>query len=275
MPHQAKDEGQRIISVTTMDANEDRRAPPAGENEGEEPMVNWRGNWVPEREGIALKHVFDEMKDYFGQPETDPKVNFKIPNLRQVNGDPNLWRGEVEFTYQIERNPFTLDYMSIDVCIDLTPKARVSNMENYCSTWLYAYLPCYTVEKIEEYFEVGTGWRPSGKGTVKDENRDIVHFEAQLNVRPQPEPSFWVANDEEKKKFTRIGTIREAADDPANHFIFRCIGIFMVSAEVRGHSGVEPRPGFGNEASLTFTLVSARTLGVVDSVAPIVYRPRR
>ncbi|KAL7457816.1 hypothetical protein ACHAWC_009349 [Mediolabrus comicus] len=254
-----------------MDEN-DRREPAA---DGEEAMVNWRGNWVPEREGIALKHVFDEMKDYFGQPENDPKVNFKINNLHQTADDPNMWRGEVEFTYQIERNPFTLDYMSIDVCIDLTPKTRSANMEGYCTTWLYAYLPSYTMEKIEEYFEVGTGWKPSRRGSCLDENRNIVHFESQLNVHPQPEPSFWVANDEEKKKFTRIGTIREAAKDPANHFIFRCIGIFMVTAEVQGHSGVQPRPGFGNESSLTFTLVSARTLGVVDSVAPIVYRPRR
>ena len=31
--------------------------------------VDWRGNRVTEKEGMALKHLFDDLQNYFGQPD--------------------------------------------------------------------------------------------------------------------------------------------------------------------------------------------------------------
>ena len=53
----------------------------------------------------------------------------------------------------------------------------------------------------------------------------------------------------------------------------RGVAMFSVSLEVEGTPNSRPDPRVGNEANLVFTLVSARTWGITDSVAPIVHAP--
>ena len=40
--------------------------------------IDWRGNQVTEKEGIALKYLFDDLQNYFGQPHGEPNVIFNI-----------------------------------------------------------------------------------------------------------------------------------------------------------------------------------------------------
>lgn len=93
----------------------------------------------------------------------------------------------------------------------------------------------------------------------------------------QSEPGFWIADEDDNKQFHRVGSVHEASKDPSNHFLFRCVGIFAVTAEVaRDSSGTHDASASEEkeEARLTFTLINVRTEGIVNSIAPVVYNPR-
>mmetsp|Transcript_21828 Transcript_21828/g.35978 ORF Transcript_21828/g.35978 Transcript_21828/m.35978 type:complete len:395 (+) Transcript_21828:96-1280(+) len=270
--------------------------------------VDWRGNRVTEKEGMALKHLFDDRQDYFGQHDGQPKVSLNVGRLRQEadgeaddsvtgNGSPlkdngamtmtgsTIWRGNLEFTYKMNyRNRDTsqkLHYMAMDVCLDLMPKKELKlgghDMSEYCRTWMYAYAPRYTVETFLRYFEEGTGLKASTNGLVLDEEQKIVHFEPKLLTDPQSEPGFWIADEDDSEQFKRLGSVHEASKDPSNQFLFRCIGIFAVTAEVarssrrtHGASAINEK----EEARLKFTLINVRTEGIVNNIAPVIYNPR-
>ena len=72
-----------------------------------------------------------------------------------------------------------------------------------------------------------------------------------------------------------VGSVQGVAAQPHQQRIHRGLGIFSVSIEVEGTSNFEPIPGVGNEAKLSFTLVSVHTWGITDCVAPIVYAPSK
>lgn len=72
----------------------------------------------------------------------------------------------------------------------------------------------------------------SSNGLVLDEEQKIVHFEPKLLTDEQSEPGFWIADEDDNKQFHRVGSVHEASKDPSNHFLFRCVGIFAVTAEV-------------------------------------------
>ena len=203
--------------------------------------IDWRGNQVTEKEGIALKYLFDDLQNYFGQPDGEPNVTFNINSHQESDGETDgssssknnsaassTWRGILEFNYKMNyRNRDTsqkLDYMSMDVCIDLKPKKKLNfgghDTSEYCRTWVYAYAPRYTIETVLRYFETGMGFKTSSKGLVLDEERNIVHFEAKLLVEPQPQHGFWIANEDDSKQFTRVGTVHEASEDPGYQFLF-------------------------------------------------------
>ncbi|KAL7500108.1 hypothetical protein ACHAWT_009495 [Skeletonema menzelii] len=142
---------------------------------------------------------------------------------------------------------------------------------------MYAYAPRYTVETFLRYFEEGTGLKASTNGLVLDEEQKIVHFEPKLLTDPQSEPGFWIADEDDSEQFKRLGSVHEASKDPSNQFLFRCIGIFAVTAEVarssrRTHcaSAINEK----EEARLKFTLINVRTEGIVNNIAPVIYNPR-
>ena len=263
--------------------------------------VDWRGNRVTEKEGMALKHLFDDVQDYFGQHDGKPKVSLNVGRLHQeADGEADdsmkkddwamagstIWKGSLEFTYKVNhRNRDTsqkLHYMAMDVCLDLKPKKELNfgghDMSEYCRTWVYAYAPRYTVETFLRYFEKGTGLKASSNGLVLDEEQNMVHFESKLLTDPQSEPGFWIADEDDSEQFQRLGSVYEASKDPLNQFLFRCIGIFAVTAEVARSSSVTNGASASDkkeEARLTFTLIHVRTEGVVNNIAPVVYSPRR
>jgi hypothetical protein len=263
--------------------------------------IDWRGNQVTEKEGIALKYLFDDMGNYFGQPDGEPRVIFNIKSFdkksddetdggggssNHFSADKAVWRGSLEFNYKMNHKnrdtSLNLDYMSMDVCIDLKPKKQLNfgghDMSEYCRTWVYVYAPRYTIETVLRHFEAGTASKVSSKGLVLDEEQNIVHFEAKLLVKPQPQHGFWIPNEDDSKQFTRLGTVHEVSQDPAYQLLFRCIGIFAVTAEVARSSSSKPSDSAVSgkeEARLIFTLVSTRTEGIVNNIAPVVYNPRR
>ena len=266
------------------DGADQRWLPPANNNRDRK-TVNWRGNQVGEKEGIALRNLFDDLQNYFGQPQEDPKVTINIHLDRNSDDEGEIdakadylsvrKKGKLDFTYKISyKNRETsqkLEYMSMDICLDMTPKKKLNfgghDMKDYCRTWAYASAPRYTIETFLRYFETGTGLNASSKGLILDENRNMVHFEAQLLTRPHPEPIFWV--EDEGKEFKRVGTVHEASQDPRYQLIVRCVGIFLVTAAVARN-----RSGGKEEVRLSFTLVSVRTQGFVNNLAPVVYDPR-
>mmetsp|Transcript_5854 Transcript_5854/g.9773 ORF Transcript_5854/g.9773 Transcript_5854/m.9773 type:complete len:80 (+) Transcript_5854:1-240(+) len=75
--------------------------------------------------------------------------------------------------------------------------------------------------------------------------------------------------------FSRIGTVQEVNEHPHQQRVHRGVGIFSVSMEVEGSPNFKPTPRAGDEANLCFTLVSVRTWGVTDCVAPIVHAPNK
>ena len=261
--------------------------------------VDWRGSRVTEKEGMALKHLFDDMQDYFGQHDGQPKVSLSVGRLHQeADGEADdsmkkddwamagstIWMGSLEFTYKMNhRNRDTsqkLHYMAMDVCLDLKPKKELNfgghDMGEYCRTWVYAYAPKYTVETFLRYFEEGTGLKASSNGLVLDEEQNMVFFEPKLLTDPQSEPGFWIADEHDSEQFQRLGSVYEASKDPLNQYLFRCIGIFAVTAEVaRSSSGKPCASNEKEEARLTFTLINVRIEGVVNNIAPVVYSPRR
>lgn len=265
--------------------------------------VEWRGNRVTRKEGIALKHLFDNMQDYFGQPNGEPNVSLSIGRFhpgQEVDGETDSrrkdnsavasstmsWKGNLEFMYKVNHRDrdtsLKLQYMAMDICLDLEPKKHLNfgghDMSEYCRTWMYAYAPRYTVETFLKYFEDGTGFKASGNGLLLDEEQNIVTLD--LLIEPQSEPGFWIADEDDNKQLKRVGTVHDAYQHPSNQFLFRCIGIFAVTAEVtrsssRTHDDDASAINEKEDAQLTFTLMNVRTEGIVNNIAPIVYNPRR
>jgi hypothetical protein len=250
-------------------------------------MVRWRGNLVHEKEAKALRHVFDNLQDHFGHQRPDPRVRFFNKSLTHpgsVGGLNQMWNGELDFTYDINGDQCDLAYMSMDVCVDLAPKLVHKHgqpmLKGYGTSWVYVYLPDTTFEKIKSYVKVGTGWDVSDEGTVHDRNRNLVAIEASMHHQEgQPKPSFWVVKDKDASgsdiSFSRIGSVQEVNAQPRHQSVHRGVGIFSVSMEVEGSPNFEPTPDTGDEANLVFTLVSVRTWGITECVAPIVHAPNK
>ena len=96
-------------------------------------MVRWRGNLVSEKEAKALCHVFDNLQDHFGHQRPDPRI--RVTTSLAYPGQGWLWNGDLEFTYNINGEQCNLSLTSVsvsvsmlDVCIDLTSKAKVSSL---------------------------------------------------------------------------------------------------------------------------------------------------
>jgi len=244
-------------------------------------MVLWRGNLVAEKEAMALRHVFDDMQDHFGHQRADPRVRFNA-NLVRPSRD-GMWFGDLDFTYNINGEQCNLGYIGMDVCVDLCPKLVHKHgqlrLKNYGKSWVYVYLPQLTLDKFKSYVKTGTGWDVSNEGTVYDPNRNLVAIEAQLHHQTgQPKPSFWAVKDKDAPgdmSFSRIGTVQEVNEHPHQQRVHRGVGIFSVSMEVEGSPNFKPTPRAGDKANLCFTLVSVRTWGVTDCVAPIVHAPNK
>jgi hypothetical protein len=248
-------------------------------------MVQWRGHLVTEKEAKALSHVFDDLQDHFGHQRPDPNLRFNADLTYPGHGD--TWHADIDFTYDINGDHCSLGYMGIDVCIDLAPKLVVKHgrpmLKDYGNSWVYVYLPELTMDKIKSYVKAGTGWDVSSAGTVYDPNRNVVAIEAKLHhLADKPNPSFWVATEYESEggegggvSFSRIGSVQEVNSDVSQKTIHRGVGIFSVSIEVEGTPNFKPTPCLGDEATLVFTLISVRTWGVTDCIAPIVHAPRK
>ena len=102
-------------------------------------MVNWRGHQVTEKEGKILKHVFDDMKDHFGNRKCEnPNVKFNFdpalflcknePYTYRSHPDPtpqDRWHGELDFTYTINTDTYNMDYIAIDVSVVICLKPNV------------------------------------------------------------------------------------------------------------------------------------------------------
>ena len=244
-------------------------------------MVQWRGNMVLAKEAKALRHLFDNLQDHFAHQRPDPSVRFSTSRLVHSNDG---WSGELKFTYDISGDHCSLDFMSMDICVDLSPKLvhkhGVPTLKGYGTSWVYCYLPEPTFERIKAYVKNGTGWDVSNEGTIFDPNRNLVAVEANLHYQvDQPQPSFWVIKDKDSTgsdiSFSRLGSLQDVHSDSKHQCIHRGVGIFSVSMTVDGTPNFEPLPGGEDEADLTFTLVSVRTWGETQSVAPIVYSPSR
>ena len=245
-------------------------------------MVHWRGNLVAEKEAKALRHVFDDLQDHFGHQRPDPRITFNTSLAHPGQGQ--IWNGELDFTYDINGDHCNIAYVSMDVCVDLTAKLVHKHgqpmLKEYGNSWVYVYLPGLTLDKFKSYLKTGTGWDVSDEGTVYDPNRNLVAIEAKMHHESgQPKPSFWVVKDKDASgrdiSFSRIGSVQEVNAQPHQQCIHRGIGIFSVSMEVEGTPNFKPTPGAGDEAKLTFTLVSVRTWGITDCVAPIVHAPSK
>jgi len=256
---------------------------PGDEHDEEQPptrMVVWRGNSVPEKEAKALRHVFDNLQDHFGHQRPDPRIRFSA-NLTYPGHGP-MWVGDLDFMYDINGDHCSLAYFGMDVCVDLTQKLIHKHgqpmMKDYGRTWLYVYLPQLTLDKVISYVKAGTGYDVSTEGTVFDPNRNLVAIKAKLHHESeQPKPSFWVVKDKDASGgdicFSRMGSVQEVNALPHQQHVHRGVGIFSVTMEVEGTPNFRPTPREGEEANLSFTLVSVRTWGITDCVAPIVHSP--
>ena len=172
----------------------------------------------------------------------------------------------------------------MDLCPKLIHRRGQPMLEEYGKTWVYVYLPQLTFEKVLHYVKHGTGYDVSDQGTIDDPNRNLVAIEAKMHCEPgEPKPSFWVLKENEKcaedMSFSRLGCVQEVNAQSQHQHIHRGVGIFSVSMEVEGspcpNDPSKPYPREGDEANLTFTLVSARTWGVTDCVAHIVHAPNK
>eukprot|EP00984_Skeletonema_dohrnii_P036690 scaffold37940_cov178-Skeletonema_dohrnii-CCMP3373.AAC.1 len=250
-------------------------------------MVQWRGNLVPEKEAKALRHVFDNLQDHFGHQRSDPRVKFNHVSLAHP-GHGQKWHGDVDFTYDIDGDHCKLNYIGMDVCVDLTPKLVHKHgqpmLKDYGRSWVYVYLPQLTIDKVKSYAKAGTGWEVSDEGFIGDPNHKLVAIEANLNHQCGEEPSFWDIQDQDASggrgsiSSSRIGSVQEVTAYSHQQRIHRGVGIFSVSMEVEGTPNYKPTPGvlgLGDEAKLCFTLVSVRAWGITERVAPIVYAPSK
>eukprot|EP00573_Skeletonema_grethae_P008062 CAMPEP_0201704180 /NCGR_PEP_ID=MMETSP0578-20130828/42060_1 /ASSEMBLY_ACC=CAM_ASM_000663 /TAXON_ID=267565 /ORGANISM="Skeletonema grethea, Strain CCMP 1804" /LENGTH=255 /DNA_ID=CAMNT_0048192155 /DNA_START=25 /DNA_END=789 /DNA_ORIENTATION=+ len=228
-------------------------------------LFEWRGNWVSKEEAIALHHVFDNLQDYFGfgHQVPDPRVKFNL-----ISASSNA--RDLKFTYDIDGHECNLAYIGIDICLDLSHKLVHRHgqqmMQDYGKSWLFAYMPGTTMDKIKSYVKNGTGLDVSNECAVHDLNRNLVGIEAKMHHQSgTPKPSFWVLPEEEQAssitrdnsvEFSRIGTVQEVFDEQkSKQRIHRGIGMFAVSLEVDDTSDSD----LDGEASLSFTLVSIRT----------------
>ncbi len=255
------------------------------EESANEKMVQWRGNLVPEKEAKGLRHVFDDLQDYFGHQRPDPRVRFNASLAHPGHG--HMWHGDLEFTYDINGDKCNLAYIGMDVCVDLTRKLVHKHgqpmLKDYGKSWVYVYLPQMTLDKVKSYVKNGTGWDVSEEGTVYDPNRNLVAIEAKMHHQSgQPKPSFWAVKDndaafgaEGNMSFSRIGSVQDVYAQSHQQRVHRGVGIFSVSMEVEGTPNFRPTPGASDEANLTFTLVSVRRWGITDCVAPIVHAPSK
>ncbi len=162
-------------------------------------------------------------------------------------------------------------------CSKLVHRHGQPMLKGYGSSWMYVYLPGQTLDKFKSYVKAGTGWDVSDERFIEDPNRNLVAIEAEIhNESGQPKPSFWVLKEnkasENDIEFSRIGSIQEVRAQPHQQRIHRGVGIFSVSMEVEGTPHFKPTPG-EDEAMLKFTLVSVRTWGFTECVAPIVHAP--
>eukprot|EP00573_Skeletonema_grethae_P010589 CAMPEP_0201703654 /NCGR_PEP_ID=MMETSP0578-20130828/40267_1 /ASSEMBLY_ACC=CAM_ASM_000663 /TAXON_ID=267565 /ORGANISM="Skeletonema grethea, Strain CCMP 1804" /LENGTH=276 /DNA_ID=CAMNT_0048191481 /DNA_START=75 /DNA_END=905 /DNA_ORIENTATION=- len=268
-------------AANVIPKDDDESAPSNANTDG---MVKWRGNFVPKEEAKALRHVFDELKDHFGHQKADPMVRVNVASLEHPGSGP-VWRGNLDFTYQIDGEHCNLGFIGMDVCVDLIPKRITKDgellLKDYGKTWIYVYLPQETLNKFKQYVKTGTGWSVSTEGTVEDHNRDLAAIEAKLHhLNGQPKPSFWVAKDRdasiEDMSFARVGSVQEVNESSEQQRVHRGIGIFSVTMEVEGTPNFKPTPGSTrDEVNLCFTLVSVRTWGITDCVAPIVHAPSK
>jgi len=248
-------------------------------------MVQWRGNLVSEIEAKGLRHVFDELQDYFGHQRPDPRVRFNVSLAHPGQGQ--MWYGDMEFTYDINGDHCNLAYIGMDICIDLSRKLVHKHgqpmLKEYGTSWVYVYLPQMTFDKVKSYVKTGTGWDVSTERTVYDPNRNLVAIEAKMNHQSgQPKPSFWAVKEKDAAfgagggmSFSRIGSVQDVYAEAHQQRLHRGVGIFSVSMEVEGTPNFRPTPSVCDEADLTFTLVSVRTWGVTDCVAPIVHDPSK
>ena len=265
------------LPVAAAQRDDEETIPSIGNN-----MTQWRGNVVSEKEANALRYVFDDLQDHFGYQCVDPRVRFNNTNLKHP-GNSGKWFGDLDFTYNINGEYCNLSYIGMDVCVDLCPKLVHKHgqlrLKNYGSSWVYVYLPQMTLDKFKSYVKTGTGWDVSDGGTVYDPNRNLVAIEAKIHHEPeQPKPSFWAVKDKDASgdmSFSRIGSVQEVNEHPHQQRIHRGVGIFSVSVEVEGSPNFKPTPRAGDEANLCFTLVSVRTWGITDCVAPIVHAPNK
>lgn len=124
---QAQGEGdeqeQQEVLASRGDADEGSTSPVS--------MVRWRGHLVTEKEAKILKHVFDDMKDHFGNRKcVNPNVKFNFePSLFLCKNEPytyrshpdptpqDRWHGELDFTYTINNETYGMDYIAIDVSV--------------------------------------------------------------------------------------------------------------------------------------------------------------
>ena len=119
-------EGNNNVASSTDASNEEVSAPA---NPEQPTMVKWRGHMVTEKESRILKHVFDEMKDHFGNRKCEhPNIRFNCdpsiflskhePYTYRSHPDPtpsDRWHGELDFTYTINDETYNMDYIAIDV----------------------------------------------------------------------------------------------------------------------------------------------------------------
>jgi len=278
----------RLVNIFREDIARDNDHKQAAQRDDEETvsaastMTRWRGNTVPEKEAKALRHVFDDLQDHFGYERVDPRVRFNNTSLHRL-GNSDRWYGDLYFTYDINGDRCNLAYIGIDVCVDLTPKLvhkqGLPMLTDYGNSWVYVYLRHHTLDKVKSYVKTGTGWDVSDEGTVDDPNRNLVAIEARMHhQRGQPKPSFWSVKDGsggDSVSFSRMGTVQDMCAKSDQQRIHRGVGIFSVSMDVEGASSSRPTPGSGVEANLCFTLVSLRTWGITDCVAPIVHAPSK
>ena len=119
------------------------------EEEHSKRLFVWRGNWVLKEEAIALHHVFDNLQEYFGHQRADPRVKFNLSSSSNGNGR------DLNFTYDIGGHNCNLAYIGIDICLDLSHKLVHKHgqqmLQDYGKTWLYAYMPDTTMDKIKSY----------------------------------------------------------------------------------------------------------------------------
>ncbi len=164
-----------------------------------------------------------------------------------------------------------------NVYFDLNPKydGTGKQIREYGHSWIYVYIPDDVIDKVKQYFHTGTGWSPSHEGLAEDVNAELVSIPAKVYPAPNPEPSFWTRDTEDREKlsFARVGSVQSVAKNAEYQKIHRGIGVFAISADVPGAENRKPTPDY-EDAQLMFTLISARTFGPAVAVAPVVYGPR-